>query len=234
MQQIDHRVIKLLVGLIAVSMALFLQAISGELLHSISESYYYRGRDWFVGLLFAVSALFLSFKGVGGPERKLTLLASLLATIVATAPCECGRPHGAVSMLHYPAAAVLFAILGYFCWRFRETAKSKTAKYPEAANRVHVYSACLAGMLGCGAMALVYAFAQKAIDARFPDYVFWMEALGLMSFGFSWLAASRTVPFLTNPAERFRITEGRAPEDQLNDTRPPPGDRSAGPGPTGR
>lgn len=213
MQQIDHRVIKLLVGLIAVSMALFLQAISGALLHSISESYYYRGRDWFVGLLFAVAVLFLSFKGNTRVERVLTLLAGPLAVVVATAPCECGRPHGPVSALHYPAAAILFGILGYFCWRFRQTAQSKVARYAEAANRVRVYTACLAGMLVCVGMALAYAVAGAAIDARFPDYIFWMEALGLMSFGVSWLAASRTLPYLSNPNERFRITEGRALED---------------------
>jgi hypothetical protein len=191
-----------------------MQAISGELLHSISESYYYRGRDWFVGLLFAVSVLFLAFKGDSGLERKLTLLACVLAATVATAPCECGRPHGPLSALHFPAAGGLFAILGYFCWRFRATAQAKTARYPEAANRVRIYTACLVGMLVCAGMALVYAWAHQAIDARFPDYIFWMEALGLMSFGVSWLAASRTVPFLTNPRERFRLTEGRALEDE--------------------
>ena len=33
------------------------------------------------------------------------------------------------------------------------------------------------------------------------------------AFGASWLAASRTLPYLSNPNERFRITEGRALED---------------------
>ncbi len=63
MQQIDHRVIKLAIGVIALSLAFFMQIASGVSLRSISESYHYRARDWFVGLLFAVAALFLSFKG---------------------------------------------------------------------------------------------------------------------------------------------------------------------------
>jgi hypothetical protein len=216
MQQIDHRVIKLLVGLIAVFMALFMQAISGELLRSISESYHYRARDWFVGLLFAEAVLFLSFSGKNKTERKLTILASLLAAIVAIAPCECNRPPGPASVLHFPAAAGLFGILGYFCWRFRKTAKAKITKYPEAGKRVHIYTICLTGMLGCGLMALVYAIGKDSIDPRLPNYVFWTEAIGLASFGLSWLAASRTVPFLTNPRERFRISEGRAPDDESN------------------
>lgn len=213
MQQIDHRVIKLLVGVIAVFLAFFMQSISGELLRSISESYHYRARDWFVGLLFAVSALFLSFSGENALERGLTVIASALAAVVAVAPCACDRPPGALSALHFPAAAGLFAILGYFCWRFRRTARSKIARYPEARNRVRVYSVCFAGMLGCGAMAVAYAVARDALDARFPNYVFWTEALGLVSFGLSWLAASRTLPILTNARERYRFSEGRALDD---------------------
>ena len=214
MQQIDHRVIKLMVGIIAVFMAFFMQFISGEVLNSISESYHYRARDWFVGLLFAVAALFLSFSGESKFERVLTVLASLLAAIVAIAPCACDREPGALSALHFPAAAGLFAILGYFCWRFRRTARSKIARYPEANTRVRVYTMCLIGMVGCAVMALAYVVAADAIDERFPNYIFWLEALGLVSFGFSWLAASRTLPLVTNTRERFRIPEGRSLDDE--------------------
>lgn len=213
MQQIDHRVIKLIVGVIAVSLALLMQIASGELLHSISESYHYRARDWFVGLLFAVSALFLSFKGENGRERKLTILASLCAALVAVAPCECGRTPSPISAFHFPAAAGVFAIMGYFCWRFRKTAKSKADKYSEAMRRAHVYTTCLIGMIVCGAMAIAYAVASKSIDAAFPNYIFWLEAIGLVSFGVSWLTASRTIPVITNPRERFHILDGRAQED---------------------
>ena len=213
MQQIDHRVIKLLIGVIAVFMAFFMQSVAGEILKSISESYHSRGRDWLVGLLFAVAALFLSFSGENKFERILTIVASMLAAIVAIAPCECGRPPGVLSGLHFPAAAGLFTILGYFCWRFRRTAKSKITRYPEARNRVRVYTICLAGMLLCGLMAVAYVLPGNSLDARFPNYVFWMEGLGLVSFGLSWLAASRTLPIVTNSRERFHIREGRALDD---------------------
>ena len=185
MQQIDHRIIKLIVGVIAVCLALFMQLASGELLHSISESYHYRARDWFVGLLFAVAVLFLSFKGENSRERKLTILASLCAALVAVAPCECGRTAGLISIFHFPAAAGVFAIMGYFCWRFRRTAMSKVDKYPEAKNRANVYTACLVGMIVCAIMAIAYAIARERIDASFPNYIFWLEAVGLVSFGVS-------------------------------------------------
>lgn len=216
MQQIDHRVIKLLVGLIAVFLAFFMQAVSGVLLRSISESYYYQARDLFVGLLFAVAALFLCFSGKNTFERTLTVVASVLAAVVAIAPCACNRPNGTLSVLHYPSAVGLFVILGYFCWRFRRTAMSKIKNYPEAKIRARVYTVCFAGMIGCGLMAAVYAMAKEPLDAKFPNYVFWMEALGLTSFGFSWLAASHTLPLIANPKERFSLSKGRAPEDNDN------------------
>ena len=213
MQQIDHRLIKLMVGVIAVSLALFMQLASGVELKSISESYHYRARDWFVGLLFAVGVLFVSFTGQSARERKLTILASLCAILVAVAPCECERDASFISIFHFPAAAGVFAIMGYFCWRFRRTADSKKDKYPEAKRRAYVYTACLAGMIVCGLMAIAYAIAREAIDAAVPSYVFWLEAVGLISFGVSWLTASRTIPVITNPRERFHILDGRAEED---------------------
>jgi hypothetical protein len=43
---------------------------------------------------------------------------------------------------------------------------------------------------------------------KYPSYVFWLEALGLMSFGVSWLAASRVLPVVTNELERVRLGKG--------------------------
>jgi hypothetical protein len=213
MQQIDHRVIKLVVGVIAVSLALFMQIASGEPLRSISESYHYQARDLFVGLLFAVAAMFLSFRGENRFERKLTILVSLCTALVAVAPCECARPASPLSALHFPAAAGVFAIMGYFCWRFRRTALSKVEWYPEAGNRAHVYTACLLGMIGGGIMAIAYALARTPIDAAFPNYIFWLETTGLVSFGVSWLTASKTIPVITNPRERYHLRVARAEED---------------------
>jgi hypothetical protein len=216
MQQIDHRVIKFSVGIIAISMAFFMQLASGEPLKSISESYHYRARDWFVGLLFAIAGLVFSFKGQGRFERRLTILAGLSLVIVAVAPCECQRSKNILSPLHFPAAAIVFSILAYFCWRFKKTANTKFETYPESRRRVQIYTMCLYGMIGCIGMAAFYVAARLAkqpIDEKFPDYIFWLETLGLVSFGVSWLAASRTLPVITNIKERYRFIDGSAPED---------------------
>jgi hypothetical protein len=221
MQQIDHRIIKLLIGVIALSIALLTQLVSGQSLGSISEAYYFRSRDWFVGLLFAVGFLFISFKGLKDRpyERLLTLAACLLAVTVATVPCNCKPPTtGSAVPIHFLAAVLLFVILGYFCWRFRKTAKEQVSKYPEAAIRVRVYSACLVGMIGCGVMTLIYAFAKERIDLWISTWVFWTEFIGLCSFGISWLAASRVFPYVTNSRERFHLWDGCAADDNNEPT----------------
>lgn len=221
MQQIDHRVIKLLVGIIAIAMPFVLDLSVGWTLRSISLSYHLNTRDLFVGLLFAVAALFLSFSGEDDRERILTVIASLLAATVALAPCECDLGKKPFSDLHFPAAGGLFAILGYFCWRFRDTARGKVINYPEASNRALVYSLCLAVMVACGILGALYACLHLAfpthgetLDATFPYLVFWLEAPSLVAFGVSWLAASRTLPWITNEQERFSVRKGMAPEDQ--------------------
>lgn len=208
-QQIDHRVIKFLVGLIALALPLIVQSISTARLSSISEAYYTNAHDWFVGLLFAVSALILAFTGENKHERKLTILASILAAMIALVPCREGT-----ETLHYVSTFGLFLILGYFCWRFRQTAKSKIKYYPEANRRASIYRLCLAGMLGCYVAALANVFLEESIRNQFPRFVYWVEVVGLASFGISWLMASRTFPYVTNVNERYRFNRGRAEDDK--------------------
>jgi hypothetical protein len=211
-QQIDHRIIKLTIGCIALGLAFFVQLLSGTTLNSISESYHYPSRDYFVGGLFSVSVLFFSFRGNSALERILTIIACVFAVIVAIAPCACSRPPHVGSALHFPAAIGLFVILGYFCWAFRRRASKKL--YAEAKIRMKIYSLCLGGMVVVLLSAIYYKTNQEHLDIVFPAYLFWMEALGLVSFGLSWLVASRTLPLISNPHERYRITDGRALDDE--------------------
>lgn len=227
-QQIDHRIIKLIVGLVAVGLAPAVYWLTQTELHSVSASYYYpSSRDSFVGSLFVVGALFSSFTGATCAERLLTLVASALAVIVALNPCGCGPTSDAGSALHFPAAISLFGILAYFCWAFRKRARSKLNDYPKQANRrANLYMVCFGGIVLMMALALMYKIPQADMDMTYPNYIFWVEALGLVSFGVSWLTASRIIPWLTHPNERYRFTEGKARDDALserdNGNAPPP------------
>ena len=49
--------------------------------------------------------------------------------------------------------------------------------------------------------------------SRFPQFVFYGEAVGLLVFSVSWLVASRTLPRLTHPEERFSPLRPDNPPD---------------------
>ncbi len=70
--EIDHHVIKLMIGLIALTLASLANFLSGEDINSISESYREVDNDFarniFVGFLFAIAALLMSYNGRSTPE----------------------------------------------------------------------------------------------------------------------------------------------------------------------
>jgi cytochrome c biogenesis factor len=218
MQQFDHHVIRLLVGVISIFMPLVLYLVAyGIPLTSISQSYHLRPtHDLFVGLLFAIAALFSSFSDDEASVRRLPVLASLLAVLIAVAPCADAGAITWLSATHYLAAVMLFSILGYYCWRFRNKAreKFKERRFPETRRREYVYVLCLVGIIVCVlgslAMAAFARFDVNAVEARWPTYVFCLEALGLISFGCSWFIASRILPWFTNKEERIRFKNGKA------------------------
>jgi len=208
MQQIDYRVVRLLIGMIAGLLPPVVVLMTGEFPNSISAAYHYGygARDWFVGLLFAVAALFLSYKGEDGTrQRTLSLIASVCAVLIAIAPCKCEKTSTPLTQLHYPAAVLLFLILAYFCWRFRTNAIKKIKYHPRARRRAPIYTLCFFGMTASLVLGGVYPFFGDQIDAVFPSYTFFLESLGLFSFGLSWLVASLTIPYITDDDERYRL-----------------------------
>lgn len=198
--EIDNRTLKLVVGLIAIGMPILTDLLSDRQIHSISESYYCEGRTStvFVGFLFAIAAFLCAYNGRSRYQMFWSKVAAVSAALIALFPCDCDRIKG--PGVHYAAAAALFGVLTYFCWAFYR--RSFTSKYPEAKLRRIIYLACAIAMvlaiLALAANALVH-FDKREL----PQFVFYGEATGLIAFGISWLVASRTLPVLTHPRERF-------------------------------
>ena len=65
-EEIDHRTIKLIVGVIALSLATLTGAFAGTPIASISASYYEGGwsQTIFIGFLFAIAAFLLAYNGL--------------------------------------------------------------------------------------------------------------------------------------------------------------------------
>lgn len=204
-QEIDHRTIKLIVGIIALSLASLTSAFALHRITSISASYYEGGwsQSIFIGFLFAISAFLLAYNGQSSAEMVLSKVASAAALGVALYPCQCGDHSPPVPYIHGASAAVMFLILAYFCYGFYRRALAKGHR--EAKVRAMIYAAC---GIAIGLAIVVLAadnFSGGALSKVVSRLVFYGEATGLVAFGISWLTASRTLPLITRRDERFSL-----------------------------
>src|SRR5438034_1158391 len=126
-QEISHLTIKLVVGLIALSLASLTDLFAKAPLLSISASYYEGGRSQsiFVGFLFAIAAFLLAYNGFSRTDMVMSKLASAAALGVAMFPCQCDNHLEVVPYVHWISAATMFLILVYFCYSFYQRARAK-------------------------------------------------------------------------------------------------------------
>src|SRR2546421_6834728 len=201
--EIDHRTLKLLVGLIALSLANLTSFVGDSKITSISESYYEGGwaQSIFVGFLFAIAAFLLAYNGLSRTEMVLSKVAAVGALVVALFPCGCSGHAETVPHVHFASAAVMFLILAYFCYVFYKRARGKG--HTEANRRAFVYAASGLAIIASILTLVLDSLSGDVLTAAIPRLVFHCERAGLVAFGISWLTASRILPVLTRSDERF-------------------------------
>ncbi len=185
---------------------------------SISGYYHTRMQDVFVGILCAIGLFLFSYKGHEKEDDIFGHLACLFAVGVAWFPmAPTDDPVGIVwlvGLLHWVFAACLFLTFAYFSLVLFVKSDQKEMKQPKRA-RNHVYRIC--GTIILVAIALIAAEAllpegtQKALSVYRP--VFWLEAIAVVTFGFSWLVKGGTL--WKDPPES-------APRGEITDTAPTP------------
>lgn len=214
--EIDHRTIKLIVGLVAVSFAALTSFFAKSALTSISASYYEGGwsQSIFIGFLFAIAAFLSAYNGRSRSEMVLSKMASIAALCVALFPCACDGHVVLVPYIHYIAAAIMFLVLADFCYGFYRRAKSKG--HTEADRRAVLYAACGVTIVLSIAVLTYNGLAGGALQAQIPRLTFYGEAVGLIAFGTSWLAASKVLPVLARADERFSPLRDDNPDDSGN------------------
>lgn len=199
-REIDEYAIKCLIGMIALALPVAELCLVPGGIDSISASFWYAStpplmglwaRNVFVGLLFAIAGLLLTYNGQSAWEMWLTKVAAAAAILIAMFPCACGcKEREILPLVHTGAAAAMFGVLAVFCCWFTARAWRKREKEPVALVRAAIYLLCLGGMLVAIALFGVEAWGRNVI----VDQVFWAETIGLVSFGISWLTASHWVP----------------------------------------
>lgn len=207
--EIDHRTMKLIVGVIAISLPLlteWLTVYAGDApLTSISAAYYEQGwpQEIFIGFLFAIAAFLLAYNGLCWTEMALGKLGAIAALVVASFPCECGEHNEIIPGIHLIAAAIMFGVLAGFCYIFLRRARDK--RQIRATARAVIYAICGVALLGAIVVLGLYHVMGDPFRNDYPRLVFFGEAIGLIAFGVSWLTASRTLPILTRRDERFSV-----------------------------
>ncbi len=205
--EINHHATRLLIGFVAILLAGTVNQISGlPAIESISESYHRDGlaRNIFVGLLFVIFALLITYNGRSFFEWCLSKIAAIAAVGVALYPCACGNQVTFTSIVHNSSAAVMFTILAIFCYLFLEQAKKKDTL--QAKIRVVIYAICCAAIVFSIVMIGLNAILSGRLEESFFRFVFKFEALGLIAFGIAWLTASRMIPVITHKDERVRLS----------------------------
>ena len=201
--EIDHRTIKLLVGLIAISLANLASFFAHSPIASISASYYEGGwsQSIFIGFLFAIAAFLLAYNGLSSSEMVLSKVASLAGLGIALFPCKCDNRDQIIPYVHAVSAATMFLVLAYFCFIFFQRARRKG--YGQATARAGIYALCGIAIV-LSVLVLAYdSLSGGVLSARVERLTFYGERAGLWAFGISWLTASRVLPVLTRKDELF-------------------------------
>jgi hypothetical protein len=205
LKEIDDHVLKLIVGLVALSLANVTAWLSHDIIGSISASYYEDGwaRDFFIGFLFAISSFLFAYNGDSVAEMILSKIAALAAVGVVLFPCRCGQTPNITTYVHFTSAAIMFVVLAGFCSIFYRRAQAKGHR--QARWRSYIYAACAITIILVIAVLGIDNFSGQHLGSKLPRLTLYGEWAGLVAFGISWLVASRAIPFITAPHERVSL-----------------------------
>jgi hypothetical protein len=200
--EIDHRTMKLIVGLIALSLANLTSFFANTKITSISASYYEGGwsQAIFIGFLFAIATFLLAYNGYNLIQMVLSKIAAVAAACVALFPCDCDGHPVRVEHVHGASAAVLFIILAVFCYIFFRRAVSKGSG--PAKTRALIYVVC--GVIIVAVVLLLGGdyLSHGGLSSSMPRLTFYGEKIALLAFAVSWLAASHYLPAITTNEEK--------------------------------
>ena len=162
--------------------------------NSISAYYHTVMRDVFVGILCGVGISMFAYKGYNPLDSKIATAAAVFAFGVAFFPTSVGEPStdclntvidtGIYGTFHFISAALLFSTLAFFSMVLFTIETKEIYK-----RRYRVFMGCGYVIIGCIVLIAVYSFFFKGMHKVLDQFrpVFYLEALALAAFSFSWL-----------------------------------------------
>jgi hypothetical protein len=190
---VSYLTLRRVIGILGVALP-FVLAIWGwfiqhGLLPTISDYYGLRTRDAFVGFLFAIGWFLYTYHGYTTEDNYVSNAAGVLALGVAVFPTGGTKVEHS---LHLACAAGLFCLLAYFSY-FLFT-KSGPTPTLQKLKRNRIYRGCGIAMVICiGLIAFYNAAGLERTRLAQWKPVFFLEAMSLWAFGFSWLVKGETL-----------------------------------------
>ncbi len=202
---ISYLSLRMFVGIIGISLP-FVLAFGNMLFNgwgimsSISSYYHSTMGDVFVGALCAIGVFLWSYRGYDKIDRIAGNLACVFAAGVAFFPTLPDNPADltpnsqTLSYIHYAFAAGLFLILAFFSLYLFRLSDPNQECTPQKQVRNKIYAVCGVIILLCIALiAIVSLLFPETSPVHRLDPVFWLEAVAVCSFGFSWLVKGETI-----------------------------------------
>ncbi|HUR29756.1 MAG TPA: hypothetical protein VM509_16310, partial [Planctomycetota bacterium] len=191
-----------------------------QFLDSVSAYYHTGAVAVFIGILAALAAFLMSYRGYDNEHRRrdriMAIVASIAAVGVAFFPTAApqGFPEPSwwtapMRTLHYACAVMLFCSFAVFCLFLFPKTDPKSGGPPTEGKRARnrVYFSCGAAILLCMVWA---AFTRKSS-------IFVPESLALICFAVSWLVKGRVL-WTWKAAGARTLHHGRNPRRLADDT----------------
>lgn len=189
-QIISYMTLRTIIGMLGFCLPPLLYLVNGlvnqqwKLENSISD-YYDNGAagDVFVGVLYVLGFFLFAYKGPDRIDDRVADCGAFFALGVAMCPTMSKLK--LIYMLHFVFAMALFSVFTYFSMvLFRKTGSGTPTR--EKIQRNQVYLLCGWVMIICiSTLALgLWLFPQVLFSYQL---IFWLEAIALSTFGFSWL-----------------------------------------------
>ncbi|HUO51730.1 MAG TPA: hypothetical protein VMT93_04360 [Gemmatimonadaceae bacterium] len=165
---------------------------------SISAYYYTDMRNVLVGSLCAIGVFLMAYRGYARADAIAGRLACAFAVATAlfpTAPEPVATPHETlIGRFHLGFAASLFLTLAYFCLcLFRRTDPAKKMT-DQKVWRNRIYTVCGWTIIAAIAAIAAVKFLLTGNDAFMAlDPIFWLEALAIFAFGWSWFVKGEAI-----------------------------------------
>ncbi|NNC72307.1 MAG: hypothetical protein HKN78_05460, partial [Sphingomonadaceae bacterium] len=190
--------------IIALVFPLVLMALGGlgDIQGSLSAYYHHdaRGtRTVFTGVLWAVGAFLVFYKGYSDGENIALNIAGLSALTVSLFPMDWPEDAAATisGRVHYISAAIFFLAIAYVCiFRYKDTLQLMKDETRRAAfaNSYRVIGALMV-LLPPGIFA-IFQIAPRAADAQGFPVILAVEAVGIWVFAAFWLTKSKEIALL--------------------------------------